>query len=493
MAESESKGDIDTGDLDRRRLLAAGAVTAATAALAGTAMAQRPVEAVKPAAPAVEKASSVAPSGTFETRAAIPQYKDYYDQFAKKHFAHDKILNTLKRLKKRNFSATNLVWGNYQKFSPNDPKDTTEWGTGGDKRYNLWESAVAHAREDLAKIPAPSGDGPDPDNPSDKKTSLLEHLDAAVKIALFKKMMPGATEPGFPIEVKIGFTTKLLDRRHAVKTTWQQDPSVPANCKLIIEMTCPISGWLGTALGTGYDPISNGVVKSFRATYTVPKQPADKDDQILFIFNGVESLPGSGVTPGILQPVLQWTKAGTWAVRSWYVPVTHYASFATMPANGDAKAFSDANTIAYTAAQSVEVGDVLTGEITLSNEDTGTYSSKFFLNGDEANPIAKLDVTGIGPMTYPVAVIEGYRPKKNESDDFPPPLTPKHLVDIQMDDVALVGNLSGEMLPDWNLGREKDLGNGIEKGTNKLKAYKVTAIYDADANTSTLKFKRKKA
>lgn len=489
MAENQNDGSVESGDLDRRRLLAAGALTAA-AALPGIAMAQRVVEPGKPADPAVEKASSFAPSGTFETRAAIPQYTDYYDQFAKKHFAHDKILNTLKKLKKRNFSATNLVWGNYQKFAPNDPKDMTEWGTGGDKRYNLWESAVAHAREDLAKIPAPSGDGPDPDNPSDKKTTLLEHLDTAVKVALFKKMMPGATEPGFPIEVKISFTTKLLDRRHVVKTTWQID-AAPANCKLIIEMTCPISGWLGTALGTSYDPISNGVVKTFRATYTVPKQPADKDDQILFIFNGVESLPGFGVTPGILQPVLQWTKAGTWAVRSWYVPVSHYANFATMPANADAKAFTNANTIAFTAAQTVDVGDLLTGEITLLNEDTGAYRSRFFLNGDEANPIAQLDVTGIGPLTYPVAVIEGYRPKKNETDPFPPALTPKHLVDVQMDDVALTGALSGQMLPDWNLGREKDLGNGVEKGTNKLKPYKVTAIYDADANTSSLKFKRK--
>src|SRR5262245_11730326 len=91
MADKQDNGDVEAGDLDRRRLLAAGAVTAATAAIPGIAMAQRGGQMANPKDSAVEKASSVEPSGTFGTRAAMPEYKDYYDQFAKKHFAYDKI------------------------------------------------------------------------------------------------------------------------------------------------------------------------------------------------------------------------------------------------------------------------------------------------------------------------------------------------------------------------------------------------------------------
>ena len=150
--------------------------------------------------------------------------------------------------------------------------------------YKDWESAVDEAREDLAKFAA-SYPGPDPDAPGRLADNLQDHLDKAVRIALFDKYMPNATEPGVPIKVKVRVQSKKW-RRHGMIAEWVRSPYL----HLEITMICPNGGWIGTALWKRYNHFQLGKVTEYRASYQVPAEPKDHG-QILFVFNGAESLP----------------------------------------------------------------------------------------------------------------------------------------------------------------------------------------------------------
>jgi hypothetical protein len=84
---------------------------------------------------------------------------------------------------------------------------------------------------------------------------------------------------------------------------------------------------LVSALGSGwitYAYWNNGTgssITSLRTTWTVPPAPRESDNQVIFLFNGIQNY---GANFGILQPVLQWgtSAAGggpSWKVASWYV------------------------------------------------------------------------------------------------------------------------------------------------------------------------------
>ena len=363
------------------------------------------------------------------------------------------------------------------------PEDPDQWGNWGDKAlYENWEAAIAEARDALMRLPVdPNDDGPDPDDPDTLASNMLDHLDKAVRIALFDKHQPDFPDAsGIEIEVTVKPQVKPC-RRHAVKTIWQvaanqTDPKYRHD-KLTIHMTCPKGGWIGTAAWryTGKKKFTG-----YTATYVVPDAPQAIDGQILFVFNGLESLPdpAQAKPPGILQPVLQWTTEADgwsgWAVRSWYVPATYAPTFDMMPPLDKEMPFSNAAKPAWTKAVKVDAGKTVRGSISW-DEASKQYVSKFVIDGQDT---ASLAVRRILPLTYPVAVIEAYRIKNKKNN----------LVDVTMTDIALSVEGIGAVEPVWDVGTD-DSGSHIHHGTNRLQAYTIVADYP----NRSLTFTRKKA
>jgi hypothetical protein len=103
--------------------------------------------------------------------------------------------------------------------------------------------------------------------------------------------------------------------------------------------------------------VENGnLLQRFEATWIVPPEPNDRNNQTIFLFNGVQN---SGVIYKILQPVLQWGVAYDqqggpyWSIASWYV--------------------SSSDTAEHTPLIRVNPGDRLKGIITF----TGMKGSDF--------------------------------------------------------------------------------------------------------------------
>ena len=78
-------------------------------------------------------------------------------------------------------------------------------------------------------------------------------------------------------------------------------------------------GWITYA---GWDVENGNLLMRFEATWVVPPEPQDRNNQTIFLFNGVQN---NGVIYKILQPVLQWGVAHGnvggpyWSIASWYV------------------------------------------------------------------------------------------------------------------------------------------------------------------------------
>jgi len=74
----------------------------------------------------------------------------------------------------------------------------------------------------------------------------------------------------------------------------------------------PLDGWLDYV---GYYPPKE--VDKFSGTYSVPPDPSDQSNQVLFYFIGTENLRGT-VGISILQPVLTWGNGHSkWNMASW--------------------------------------------------------------------------------------------------------------------------------------------------------------------------------
>ena len=285
MAKDEHDGVEQAGEVDRRSGLAGGAATKdETTGLDG---------------------------GGLGTLGAI--YQPYPQNFSSKFFSAAEVRGSVQRIKSVLPTRDALWWGNYQKYAPANPRDKTNWGNDA-TLYDNWEAAVDEAREALRKQPVDSGrPGPDPDHPTELAHNLLDHLDKTVRIALWDKhQLNHPNESGIEIVVKV-FPQGLASRRHNLLTSWHEAPVNPSGDpkykydKLTIAMTCPVGGWIGTAVWHYTGPSR---FTRFTATYTVPALPEHDSGQIIFIFNGLESLPDPQRSdpPGILQPVLQWTQ-----------------------------------------------------------------------------------------------------------------------------------------------------------------------------------------
>ena len=198
--------------------------------------------------------------------------------------------------------------------------------------------------------------------------------------------------------------------------------------------------------------------------------------QILFIFNGLESLPNpqQSYPPGILQPVLQWTESDGWAIRSWYVPSTATPSIDMMPKLIDEQKFTDPASMAYTKATKVAVNKLLKGVI---EWDGMSYRSSFLVDG---NIVAPLLARNILPLTYPVAVIEAYNFTRDKND----------LVDVvTMNNLALELEESPGVPIEatWDVGSDSNSSDHIHYGTGKMQKYKIVP----SNSNATLTFTRK--
>ncbi|WP_439358822.1 hypothetical protein [Bradyrhizobium sp. DASA03007] len=414
-------------------------------------------------------------AGKFSPQILGALYKDYPTNFSSKFFSAATVVSSVRNIKAAGFTRDSLLWGYYQKFAASDPTDQSNWGNPD--LYQNWESSVAEAREALTKLPVdPNLPGPDPDNPSARARNMLDHLDTAVRIALFDKHLPGnPMDSGIEIDVVVGVQARP-SRRHKVTTLWRNAPHNPSDPKykydkLTIVMTCPRGGWIGTAAWK-YNGRSR--FTRYAATYKVPAAPAHDRGQILFIFNGLESLPNpqQSFPPGILQPVLQWSSPDGWAIRSWYVPSTYTPSIDMMPGLNDERRFTGPEAPAWTKATKVAANKVLTGVI---EWDGMSYRSSFLLDG---STVATLLAPNILPLTYPVAVVEAYE-FKNKND----------LVDVAMNNLELEQEDSPgvPVEPTWDVGTDANPSDHIHYGTGRLQRYKIVP---SNSNT-TLTFTRK--
>ncbi|UQD77057.1 hypothetical protein JEY40_22265 [Bradyrhizobium japonicum] len=406
-------------------------------------------------------------------------YEAYPAKFSSNFFSATTVAKSVKNIKAAGFTRDSLLWGYYQKYAVDDPTDPNEWGDA--TLYQNWESSIDEAREALQKMPVDRNlPGPDPDNPTARAGNVLEHLDTAVRIALFDKHLLNNDPMDSGIEIEVVVKPQAQSsRRHKITTTWREEASNPPDPKykydrLTIVMTCPFGGWIGTAIWKYNGPSR---FTRFTATYTVP-DPPKKSGQILFLFNGLESMPVRGQIkpPAILQPVLQWTQKDGWAIRSWYVPSTYTPSFDQMPELDSELSFTKPENPAWTTATKVTKGDVLTGVIEWVNNQA--YQSSFLLGG---KTFAALLAPNILPLTYPVCVIEAYR-LSNKRDDLVGLLTMDGLT-LFREDVP-----GTPVQANWEVGTETVSNDKVHQGTGRLQLYKVVP---SNKNT-TLTFIRKK-
>lgn len=124
----------------------------------------------------------------------------------------------------------------------------------------------------------------------------------------------------------------------------------------------------------------------FSTTWVVPPVPSSDDDQIIFLFNGLQPDDGSH----ILQPVLQWGAAnGTgkiWSITNWY-------------ANGEGGA-----AITKTPIQ-VNSGDTLQGVMTLTGQSGTEFSYHCSFVGHTS---VDIDANDIDELTWAYETLEAY-------------------------------------------------------------------------------------
>jgi hypothetical protein len=143
-----------------------------------------------------------------------------------------------------------------------------------------------------------------------------------------------------------------------------------------------VSGWITYVSWTNStgNPVSN-----FTTNWVVPPAPSTDNGQTIFLFNGIQN------STNIYQPVLQWGPSAAgggsqWNVASWYVDGSGGTTF-------------------YTNLVGVNVGDVLTGVMTLTGQSPSGFSYDCFFQGI-AN--TSLPVQNIQELTWLIETLECY-------------------------------------------------------------------------------------
>ena len=143
-----------------------------------------------------------------------------------------------------------------------------------------------------------------------------------------------------------------------------------------------VNGWssYATWLNGSTSPIAR-----MASTWTVPPEPQNAGDQLVYIFNGMEN------ESMILQPVLQWgaSPAGggkKWSIANWYADSTEGHSF-------------------YSLLVDVQPGQELTGVMTMTSGADGKFS---YTSSFDIAPSITLEIHGVDELNYAAQTIEAY-------------------------------------------------------------------------------------
>ncbi len=387
MAKDEHDGVEEAGEINRRDVLAGGAATVASVALPGAAA-----------------AADIKSSGKVDMFGAIYRDFRYTDKFNNHVYNAGNIGDVHTKILQQFGTRDALKWGLYQRKIVTESAD---WGSQA--AYDNWPYFSEEVRVNLEKQPAKFAKLKNKMNPfetSQVAANLLEHLDEVIRIALW--------DYAVPIKIMVG---KKASRHHGLITEWDPAPAhsgtnphvQPTGLKIIID--CPDGGWQGYAFWRNKS--STDHITKFVAKWQVPPPPSIQEDQIIFIFNGLESVSDQGVTAGILQPVLQWTKADGWYVRSWYVmadfdPVAH-PTLPSLTKKVEQSQPGGDNGRYYSKAVKVATGNTITGTIQGGKDATGkfNYTCSLVVN-DKPEPDTNLSFVKIPELVYAVCAVESY-------------------------------------------------------------------------------------
>ncbi len=139
-------------------------------------------------------------------------------------------------------------------------------------------------------------------------------------------------------------------------------------------------------------------VSSFSTTWVVPPEPSTRNDQTLFLFNGIQN------ASMIYQPVLQWGPSAAgggdrWSVASWYADGQTGVSF-------------------HSDLVDVAVGDVLTGVMTRTGAGSTGHNYSCVFTG---LPDTSLPIENVPELTWCIQTLEAYGVE--HASDYPD--TPK--------------------------------------------------------------------
>lgn len=399
MADDHTEGTEKRNELDRRRMLAGSAATAAAAALPQTATAQ-------------------SGSGTVQIMAATYMDPDYLRTFNQKRYLPGSAgVGRVHDIVRTKFATrADLQWGLYQK---DVEPDYTKWGTTpqkGKKAFDNWLDFMQDARDDLEKQPAKFNQPEkciNPFNTAVVADNLMEHLDEVIRIALWD-------HSDIPLTIDVNTKKK---RHHALTTEWDVDWVNRKLNGLTIHVNCPDGGWQGYTWWP--DRAQGAYITKMQAQWQVPPHPTNSSgQQIIFIFNGLESRSRRDRPGGILQPVLQWAN-GTWSVRSWYVQADFEPPDPlTLPDPNTAhdQSWLASEKYCYSkAVQGLRPGQTITGTIVGGPDAQGKFNYVCSLDVD-GNPQRDtvLQLNDIRELVLPVCAVESYRVRpKFEDKDYP--------------------------------------------------------------------------
>lgn len=404
--------------VNRRALLLGGA----SAVAAGTLPKQ---------APAANCAQPGCTGPDLHTKGAIYMDPTYLDSF-KDSYSSGKIQKVHdivhKKWPTQTDRDTKMQWGLYQLEVEPDPD---KWGCTPQKgkiARDNWKYFAADARFDLEKQPAHFQHPKNAMNPFDTTKvakNLIDHLDGVVRVALW--------DYAVPITVCVG---KRRHRHHGLTTEWEPAPHAGTNpglqlTGLKIMIDCPEGGWKGYAWWRTNSSSEN--IIGFSATWDVPSAPQTDDGQIIFIFNGLESVNSPNVPGGVLQAVLQW-HAGEWYVRCWYVtaefdPAAH--SNLPDPATEVTQADLGREQRCYSKAIKVMPGDTIVGTIE-GDKDPATGKFNYHCLVKAANQQQDLVMKDIPQLVYAVCAVESYD-IKNRQTNYPTDPIKISQIDLEVD------------------------------------------------------------
>lgn len=252
----------------------------------------------------------------------------------------------------------------------------------------------------------------------------------------------GYRQKGLVRQVEAGQTIRKTGGSYQIIAA---DGTVVGKIKRTPKVSMPLdaNGWITY---TKWSLISGESVLSFATSWAVPPVPSSRDNQLVYLFNGMTTASDTV----IIQPVLQFGVSGAgggdyWSVASWYV-------------TSDGQAF-------HTQAVKVNPGDVLTGVMTEKGNSGQKYSYSSEFKGI-ANTY--LGVEGVEQMQNIYETLEAYN--VTGCGDYPTGMTAFREINIE-----LWGNIS---VPNWTpVNRVTDCGQHASVISNSQTDGEVDLAY----------------